>query len=72
MATSLGYSSYQEPLCGNCPENSQRQFNQTMTALVHKNHALWTGNAAGVNKTVRRSAAVLGYGCIVRGQNNVC
>ena len=43
MATSLGYGGYREPLCGNCPENGQQQFNQTMTALVHKNCALWTG-----------------------------
>ena len=48
MATSLGYGGYREPLCGNCPENSQQQFNQTMTALVHKNYALWTGNAARI------------------------
>ena len=52
MATSLGYDGYREPLCGNCPENGQQQFNQTMTALVHKNYALWTENAARILQVV--------------------
>ena len=82
MDTSLGYGGYREPLCGNRPENGQQQFNQTMTALVHKNYALCTENTARIftgsepclreHETTRRSATDLGCGCIVRGQNNVC